>query len=224
MDESDGNHKPKHKDGTLKKFLSLRKIDKKKKKSEKDQQLQVQRVSEANLGQSDNNNSTVDTKDGPQTQQPSLDLLQQKEIASNPETTHDNSPAKKKRDERNQVRISENLVEEVRAWENKKLEYLNQVQPLLAQKSQELDKLFEDYMEQLKNIISKQGIRDDLIRIMLEDESRKLRNTKDTLFGKDNSTIKFIDKEINMRKNVVQLESSIVKLQAVCCNYFLKIE
>lgn len=100
------------------------------------------------------------------------------------------------------------------------------MKPLLAEKSQQFESMFTEYMNKLKAIIQEQGFDLRVQTVMIEEETRKMQQVKRQvresiflvifqLFGDSNVSAKVLDREIEARKNILAIEKRIVTIQAV---------
>ncbi len=117
------------------------------------------------------------------------------------------------------VKMSNDLLAEVKNWETNRKNYLQQVEPLLAQQAQQLQNLFQIYLSSLSEIITSQGFEDTTKREIVAEESKKFEIVKQQLFGHRNAGLLVLEKEIDARKNILYLEKRIILIQAVWRGY-----
>ena len=75
------------------------------------------------------------------------------------------------------------LIEDLKGWETQKKNYLSKVQPLLSEKSKQLDQLFQDYLNKVGSIIRSQGFESEVEQSMVLEEKEKFKKIKQQLFG-----------------------------------------
>jgi hypothetical protein len=120
------------------------------------------------------------------------------------------------------VKVSDDLLDELQEWEESKQTYLQQMEPILSKKTNQLETLFNEYLSDLNRVMDTQKFSEEIKKEMIEEETKKFKSITQQLFGKDNASLKIMDKEIATRKNVLKLEKHIIKIQSVWRGYIVR--
>jgi hypothetical protein len=115
--------------------------------------------------------------------------------------------------------MSDELLAQLGQWEKNKRNYLDQVEPLLSEKSKQFEALFSEYIQQLSTIITAQGFDERVKKEIVNEEANRFETLKKDIFGLSGAGLEVLEKEIAARKNVLNLEKRIVLIQAVWRGY-----
>eukprot|EP01117_Protostelium_nocturnum_P012808 TRINITY_DN4745_c0_g1_i1.p1 TRINITY_DN4745_c0_g1~~TRINITY_DN4745_c0_g1_i1.p1 ORF type:complete len:767 (-),score=332.45 TRINITY_DN4745_c0_g1_i1:38-2041(-) len=114
------------------------------------------------------------------------------------------------------IRLSNEIASELEGWQHSKDSYLRRVQPLLDKKTKELNVLFFDYINKLGTILQEEGFSEEVQQKMRHDENQKYRKIRAQLFGQiNNASIEVLQQEIATRKNLLNIEAKVRKIQAI---------
>ncbi|PRP86803.1 hypothetical protein PROFUN_05020 [Planoprotostelium fungivorum] len=114
------------------------------------------------------------------------------------------------------VRMSTEIASELEGWESSKTSYMRRVQPLLDKKTKELNQLFFDYVNSLRNILVDEGFSEEVQKKMLHEENNKFKKVRTQLFGQiNNASVEVLSSEIDSRKNLLNIENKIIHIQAI---------
>lgn len=115
-------------------------------------------------------------------------------------------------------------MDELQKWKESKRTWLQQLEPILSKKTSQLESLFNEYLEGLNGAMETQQFTEDMKNELIEEETKNFKNITQQLFGKDNASLKIMDKEIEKRERALKMEKHIIKIQSVYRGYQVRKE
>jgi hypothetical protein len=115
-------------------------------------------------------------------------------------------------------------LDELQKWKESKRTWLQQLEPILSKKTSQLESLFNEYLEGLNGAMETQQFTEDMKNELIEEETKNFKNITQQLFGKDNASLKIMDKEIEKRERALKMEKHIIKIQSVYRGYQVRKE
>ncbi|KAF2077285.1 hypothetical protein CYY_001410 [Polysphondylium violaceum] len=112
-------------------------------------------------------------------------------------------------------KVSNELLKGVKEWEEKKELYQQSIKKLLSSKSNELDKIFSHYLQEMKPILSQFQFDETMKKEILDKEEKRLEEVKQQLFGSKNASILVLENQIQIRKKEILMHNKITLLQKV---------
>ncbi|EGC38518.1 hypothetical protein DICPUDRAFT_148817 [Dictyostelium purpureum] len=115
-------------------------------------------------------------------------------------------------------KVSDELLEDVKKWENKKKDYSESINSLLIKKQQQLDGIFKDYLLELTPILDKHfpNSSDSQLKNEIQrNEQERLLSVKQNLFGSQNASITTIENQIKQRRTEINMHNKITLIQSI---------
>ncbi|EGG24396.1 pleckstrin domain-containing protein [Cavenderia fasciculata] len=119
-------------------------------------------------------------------------------------------------------KVSPQLLQDVLKWEEKKTSYQKAIDGLLKKKTQMLDLLFNDYLEEMIPILDQHNFDAQFKNEIIGRERERLEASKLKLFGSGNASITALETQISQRKKEINMHNKITLIQSVVRGWLQK--
>eukprot|EP01132_Coremiostelium_polycephalum_P009646 gene9646-11828_t len=112
-------------------------------------------------------------------------------------------------------KVSPELLEEVKQWEDKKEQYTERIKNILSSNTLKLETIFNEYLSEIKPILDQYHFEDEIKNDIIQKEISRFEDTKQKLFGIQNASISALNNQISMRKREINMHNKITLIQAI---------
>ncbi|KAN0019141.1 hypothetical protein ACTFIU_002343 [Dictyostelium citrinum] len=182
--------------------------------------------------QEDNNDTQPPSQQQQQQQQqqqpPPLPNKNNCKLLPNNSNNNNNKDNLDELNEKIYFKVSKELLEDVKKWENKKQEYSKSIDSLLLKKQEQLNQIFRDYLLEMRPILDKHFANNDemmdekLKNEILENEEQRIQQVQQKLFGSKNASILTIESKIRLKRREIDMHNKITLIQSVVRGWLAK--